>query len=593
MDTAVGRRSVRGADAAAAASGLRMTRATLELTARLSGVAVVTGGASKARVTGDGIVTARDVRAMRRRAAVVARRLDRRAASTRTDSAATSVTAALGLRPLGFGGPAGRLSLPPSQFRRQCAVAGLTVGPSAGIGARRHASSGGTSGSAAGEVLSDTSGTAADAATDAVAAAADVEAAVVAAGELSEKAAAAVDTLSGNGIGAWAMRFMEWIHETGGMPWWAAIATATLAMRLAIMPMFFKSLANGAKMQKLQPQLKDINDRMQVARAAGNKEHMLAINAERKALMKSEDVSMAKSFVPILIQLPAFMAFVWGLRAASEAPHLFQGLTEGGLFWWTDLTQRDQFFSLPIMSAAFSLGAIELNKNIQDNQMWTAATMKKWFRIMAVGFIPITGMFPACLHVYFATTSFTMLLQTSVLHIKAVRDVIGLPEEWPVKPHTDGAGADGEYVTMFQGLQQPKPPPPPSTPPPGSPLSHLPPPPTQMPGAPPLEADRLSDSVQHEAAAPAGVVVREAPVAKLARLQAAMAATESAVAELTAAGAEVEATIRPPATAAAAAESRATPVARGKTGKQANAKNATAARKKSKKGGKKKRRSAK
>lgn len=290
--------------------------------------------------------------------------------------------------------------------------------------------------------------------------------------------------IEGYGPTALVMRAIDYFHMAG-LPWWGAIVATTLIFRAAVMPLFYYGILNGARMQKIQPQLKDIQERMAKAKSMEkdqSREYILALNAERKAVMKKNNTSLSKGFLPVLVQLPFFVVMMSAIRgfidlAAVEGA--VQGWTSGGLAWWSNLSEKDPYISLPLLGAAFTLATVEINPNIQDNAQFTAKKMKMLFRGMGVLFIPLTMVLPAGIHVYIATTGFTMLIQTGLLNFQSFRNMIGLPKEWPMKVNATGVmtSANPEYVSHFHGLKAPPPPPPPSGVPPDSPLAGLPTPP--------------------------------------------------------------------------------------------------------------------
>lgn len=51
----------------------------------------------------------------------------------------------------------------------------------------------------------------------------------------------------------------------------------------------------------------------------------------------------------MLVQLPVFMSFFYGLRKMAELP--VESLKTGGVFWFTDLTVPDQYYLLPLSTS--------------------------------------------------------------------------------------------------------------------------------------------------------------------------------------------------------------------------------------------------
>ena len=126
---------------------------------------------------------------------------------------------------------------------------------------------------------------------------------------------------------------LEQAHRIFGNWGWSIIAV-TFLLKLAFYPLSESSGKSMAKMKLVAPRLKQIqetykDDREKLGRAT-------------MELYKKEKVNPASSCLPMLIQLPVFLAFYWVLLESVEmrqAP--FIG-------WIQDLSSRDPFFILPI-----------------------------------------------------------------------------------------------------------------------------------------------------------------------------------------------------------------------------------------------------
>jgi YidC/Oxa1 family membrane protein insertase len=90
-----------------------------------------------------------------------------------------------------------------------------------------------------------------------------------------------------------------------------------------------------AKMRKLQPRLKALQERY--------KDDRQALSQHMMELYKREKVNPAAGCLPMLIQIPFFIAFYWVLLESVEmrqAPFML---------WITDLSTRDPYFVLPLL----------------------------------------------------------------------------------------------------------------------------------------------------------------------------------------------------------------------------------------------------
>jgi YidC/Oxa1 family membrane protein insertase len=123
-------------------------------------------------------------------------------------------------------------------------------------------------------------------------------------------------------------------HWTNNYGW--AIIAVTLIINLALFPLRLSSLKSARKMQKLQPQIKAINDRYKNIKI--NDPRKAEQNQEVMALYKKEGVNPVGGCLPMLIQMPFLYAFYRVLSIAIELRH-------APWLWVTDLSAPE---TLPI-----------------------------------------------------------------------------------------------------------------------------------------------------------------------------------------------------------------------------------------------------
>ena len=123
-------------------------------------------------------------------------------------------------------------------------------------------------------------------------------------------------------------------HWTNNYGW--AIIVVTLIINLVLFPLRFTSLKSARKMQKLAPQIKEINDRYKNVKI--NDPRKAEQNQEVMALYKKEGVNPVGGCLPMVIQLPFLYAFYRVLSIAIELRH-------APWLWVTDLSGPE---TLPI-----------------------------------------------------------------------------------------------------------------------------------------------------------------------------------------------------------------------------------------------------
>jgi YidC/Oxa1 family membrane protein insertase len=173
--------------------------------------------------------------------------------------------------------------------------------------------------------------------------------------------------------------------------WGLSIILVTLLIKLAFYKLTQASGRSMAKMRKLQPRMKALQERF--------KDDRQALSQAMMELYKREKVNPAAGCLPILIQMPFFFAFYWVLIESVEirqAPFML---------WITDLSSRDPFFVLPLLMGAAMLMQTRLNPAPPD------PVQAKVMQIMPVAFTALFAFFPAGLVLYWLTNTALSILQ--------------------------------------------------------------------------------------------------------------------------------------------------------------------------------------
>jgi YidC/Oxa1 family membrane protein insertase len=136
------------------------------------------------------------------------------------------------------------------------------------------------------------------------------------------------------------LRSLNWINGYVGNYGWA-ILILTVFINLVLFPLNHKSVVSMRKMQEIQPEAKAIQERYSKLKATDPARQKM--NQELMALYRERGVNPASGCVPILLQMPVFLAFYALLTTAIElraAP--FIG-------WIGDLSQPDPFYVMPVL----------------------------------------------------------------------------------------------------------------------------------------------------------------------------------------------------------------------------------------------------
>lgn len=183
---------------------------------------------------------------------------------------------------------------------------------------------------------------------------------------------------------------LEKIHGFVGN-WGWAIIICTLLIKLAFYKLSEMSGRSMARMRKLAPRMKALQDRY--------KDDRQAMSAALMDLYKKEKVNPAAGCLPMLVQIPFFISFYWVLLESVEmrqAPFVL---------WITDLSSRDPYFILPLIMGAAMFLQQKLNPAPPD------PVQAKMMQIMPIMFTGFFAFFPAGLVLYWITNSVLSIAQ--------------------------------------------------------------------------------------------------------------------------------------------------------------------------------------
>jgi len=106
-----------------------------------------------------------------------------------------------------------------------------------------------------------------------------------------------------------AHEILKFWHDSVGLSWGFSIIMLTVVVRLAILPLTFKQVRSMQDLQRLQPEMKRLQERY--------KEDRQRLNQEMMKLYQEHKVNPLGSCLPILLQLPFFIALFYLLRGDS------------------------------------------------------------------------------------------------------------------------------------------------------------------------------------------------------------------------------------------------------------------------------------
>ena len=167
--------------------------------------------------------------------------------------------------------------------------------------------------------------------------------------------------------------------------WGLAIIIVTILLKLLFYKLTETSGRSMAKMRAIQPRIKSIQDRY--------KDDKEQLAKQMMEIYKREKINPVAGCLPILIQIPVFLAFYWVLLESVE-------MRQAPFFGWIqDLSSKDPYFILPIIMGVAMFGQFKLNPAPPDPMQ------AKMFALMPVIMTVMMAWFPAGLVLYWITNT--------------------------------------------------------------------------------------------------------------------------------------------------------------------------------------------
>jgi YidC/Oxa1 family membrane protein insertase len=176
---------------------------------------------------------------------------------------------------------------------------------------------------------------------------------------------------------------------TGNWGW--AIILLTVLIKLVFYKLSETSGKSMAKMRNLQPRIKQLQERFGDDRQAMSQAMM--------QLYKREKVNPAAGCLPILVQMPVFLALYWVLLESVEMRQAPFAL------WINDLSSKDPYFILPLLMGVTMFAQQKLNPAPPD------PVQAKVMMALPIVFTVFFAFFPAGLVLYWFVNNLLSIAQ--------------------------------------------------------------------------------------------------------------------------------------------------------------------------------------
>ena len=208
--------------------------------------------------------------------------------------------------------------------------------------------------------------------------------------------------------------FNGWIPNFG-----VAIILLTILVRLVFWPLTHKSTVGMKKMQELQPKMKEIQSKF--------KDNPQRLQQETWAMYREAKVNPMSSCLPMLIQIPVFIALFNVLRSAVE-------LRYAPFLWIADLSEPEALFASWFPFGGLNILPILMALSTGLQSAFTPSTGDKNQQRMMMIFMPAMMLvmfysFPSALSLYwFLSNLFSIVQMWLIRRQTAKKQAVLVPE---------------------------------------------------------------------------------------------------------------------------------------------------------------------
>lgn len=184
--------------------------------------------------------------------------------------------------------------------------------------------------------------------------------------------------------------------------WGWSIIVLTLIIKTSLMWISNKSYYSMAKMRLLAPKLQALKDEFG--------DDKMRMSQEMMKLYKEENANPMAGCLPILLQMPIFLALYWVLVESVELRHA------PWILWIQDLSAMDPWFILPIFMGVTMYVQQQLNPQPTDPMQ------AKVMKILPIIFTVFMLFFPAGLVLYWTVNNLFSMIQQQIINKKVEQE---------------------------------------------------------------------------------------------------------------------------------------------------------------------------
>ena len=221
---------------------------------------------------------------------------------------------------------------------------------------------------------------------------------------------------------------LEWLHASIGLTWAWSIVALTVIVRTVLLPLTVRQIHSMQRLQAHMPEMKAIQERYKQDKPRQQQELM--------AFYRENKINPASSCLPIVFQIPVFIALFFVLRDfEKEVYPEYPGSELGWLQFVPDITAQASahwsgFVLLAIYAVSQTLSTLLMPTTMDKTQRYILLALPIVFLFFVVNF-------PSGLVIYWVTTNLWTVGQGIV-----TRRLRKTPPPPPKKSSRTPAGGD-------------------------------------------------------------------------------------------------------------------------------------------------------
>jgi YidC/Oxa1 family membrane protein insertase len=204
-------------------------------------------------------------------------------------------------------------------------------------------------------------------------------------------------------IGRPLFAWVRWTQQHWISNWGWTIVVVTVLINLALLPLRISQIKSSMKMQKVAPQMQQIQERYKKYKLDDPRRSEM--QKEIAALYKEHDVNPVGGCLPLIIQMPFLFAFYTMLRNAIELRH-------AGWLYLSDLSAPDRWHIIPIATILLMM--------VMQRMMPAAGMSKEQQKMMnmmtPVMFAMFTWTVASGLGLYIITGTVVQIVQQAIMN---------------------------------------------------------------------------------------------------------------------------------------------------------------------------------